>query len=432
MTEQNHKDNTACPDCDLLLATTSLRAGQKAVCPRCGKNLQKRIASSAEKTLALSLSGLIIFLPAILLPLISFESFGFSDSANVLESIAYFFTNRYYFVAILVLLSAVIFPLTLLCCIFLVSLHIRRGKGHSTFIARMFRTWIHLEEWAMVEVYLLGIMITIIKMADSADVSFHLGILCFVALVITNLAIHSVIDRCFFWSHLESDESAAIQPQTPHTTEPLTALGTGLLACHLCHKLMPGDMQGQPCPRCGESVHSRKPGSTNRTWALVLTAAILIFPANILPIMQVDYLGIPDRSTILDGIIYFFKDGSWGIGLIIFVASILVPVFKIVGLAILLLTTRPCGPHLLNKKARMYRFIAFIGRWSMLDIFVIALLTGLVDFGFFTSIQAAPAATYFCIVVAATMWAAIVYDPRIMWDRCFVCNKDHNQPIQKT
>lgn len=134
--------------------------------------------------------------------------------------------------------------------------------------------------------------------------------------------------------------------------------------------------------------------------------------------MQIDFLGIPDRSTILDGIIHFFQNGSYFIGLIIFTASVLVPVFKIVGLSILLLARRPCNPALLRQKAKMYRFIAFIGRWSMLDIFVIALLTVLVDYGFFTSIHAAPAATYFCIVVAATMFAAITYDPRIMWDNC--------------
>ena len=147
-----------------------------------------------------------------------------------------------------------------------------------------------------------------------------------------------------------------------------------------------------------------------------------------LPIMQVDFLGIPDKSTIMDGIIYFFNDGSYLIGLIIFSASILVPVFKIVGLAILLLTRQPCSPQRLRQKTQLYRFIAFIGRWSMLDVFVIALLTVLVDFGFFTSIHTAPAATYFCLVVASTMFAAITFDPRLIWDKCIPCNA---APLEK-
>lgn len=131
-------------------------------------------------------------------------------------------------------------------------------------------------------------------------------------------------------------------------------------------------------------------------------------------------MGVPDRSTIIDGIIYFFQHDASIIGLIIFTASVLVPVFKIVGIAILLLSNRICDVSLLRQKARMFRFISFIGRWSMLDIFVIALLTVLVDFGFFTSIHVAPAATYFCIVVASTMFAVITFDPRIIWDKCSI------------
>jgi paraquat-inducible protein A len=119
----------------------------------------------------------------------------------------------------------------------------------------------------------------------------------------------------------------------------------------------------------------------------------------------------------MDGIIYFFEHGSYGIGLIIFTASVLVPLFKIVGMGILLFATRAAAATRLRQKTKMYRFISFIGRWSMLDIFVIALLTAIVDFGFFTTINAAPAATYFCMVVISTMLAAIVFDPRIMWDR---------------
>lgn len=134
--------------------------------------------------------------------------------------------------------------------------------------------------------------------------------------------------------------------------------------------------------------------------------------------MEVSFLGVPDKSTIMDGILYFFEDGAYGIGLVIFTASILVPLFKMIGLIINLVTIQSRKNHFLKQKTKMFRFIEFIGRWSMLDIFVIALLTVLVDFGFFTSIKTAPAATYFCIVVICTMVAATLFDPRIMWDKC--------------
>ena len=134
--------------------------------------------------------------------------------------------------------------------------------------------------------------------------------------------------------------------------------------------------------------------------------------------MQVDFLGVPERSTILDGILYFFKHGSYGIGAIILTASILVPLFKVVGMLIILLTIQSRRGRYLVQKAKMFRFIEFIGRWSMLDIFVVALMTVLVNFGFLTSIHTAPGATYFALVVITTMIAALAFDPRIMWDRC--------------
>lgn len=412
---------TACPDCDLLVSVTDAPPGHFVCCPRCGGTLQRRTADSLAKTLALSGTGLILYPPAMIMPLMTLESFGFSDSANILESVLNFYRNEYYFVSLMVLLSAVIFPLVLLSGIFVVSLTLSRRRS-SPLLARIFRLFEHLEEWAMVEVYLLGIMITVIKMGDSSEIHFHAGAFCFTLLVLITMAISTVVDRELFWRLIGDNRVAGpgLQSALPGhgpEAEP-SAADQGLILCHICRLLVPVALAGRNCPRCGARLHERRPESQSRTWALILTSAIFLAPANLLPIMEVDFMGVPDRSTILDGIIYFFQHGSYLIGLIIFTASILVPIFKIVGLTILLLTRRPCSLPLLRQKTRMYRFIAFIGRWSMLDVFVIALLTVLVDFGFFTSVHTAPGATYFCIVVASTMFAAITFDPRIMWDTC--------------
>jgi paraquat-inducible protein A len=206
----------------------------------------------------------------------------------------------------------------------------------------------------------------------------------------------------------------------------ITAMEAGLTSCHTCNRLTiipdSGIDSSSRCLLCGARLHSRKPDSIARTWALMLTAGLFFIPANILPIMRVDYLGRPDTSTIIDGILHFFRDGSYAVGLIILSASILVPLFKISGLLIILLTIRFKRGIFLQQQAKMFRFIEFIGRWSMLDIFVIAILTVLVRFGFFSSIQAAPAATYFCMVVITTMLAAHTFDPRLLWDNC--CEKD--------
>jgi len=200
--------------------------------------------------------------------------------------------------------------------------------------------------------------------------------------------------------------------------EYFTGKDAGLMLCHDCHAVVEPSLGKTSvyCPRCLASVHPRKPESLSYTWALVLTSFMLLFPANLLPIMRVDYLGSPDYSTIMDGIIYFFKEGSYGIGAIILTASVLVPVFKIVGIIMILLSIHFKWQTWLGHKTLMFRFIKFIGRWSMLDIFVIALLTVLVQFGFFSTIQAASAAPYFLGVVISTMLAAEKFDTRLIWD----------------
>ncbi|MCD6533017.1 MAG: paraquat-inducible protein A [Deltaproteobacteria bacterium] len=197
-----------------------------------------------------------------------------------------------------------------------------------------------------------------------------------------------------------------------------TAKEAGLALCHDCHKLVPatGKSALGTCPRCGAAIHLRKPNSLNRSWALVLAALILYFPANFLPIMLVDFMGSPDLSTIMDGIIYFFQEGSYGIGAVILTASILVPCFKIICLILILLSIHFRWRSWLRHKTILFRIIEFIGRWSMLDIFVIALLHVLVNFEGLTTITAAPAAPYFVGVVLCTMFAAITFDPRLLWD----------------
>lgn len=413
----------ACPGCDLLIAAASVQPGHHLLCTRCGTTVVKSGQNSVDRVLAFSSAGLFLYFPAMLLPLMTLSSIGMSVSGNVLQTAFSFFTGGYPLVAVMVTLTAVMLPFIKLLLAFLASLHIKLGR-HPGWLKKGFRLLLHLDEWGMTEVYLLGILVTLIKVHDMASIEYGVGFFSFIGLVVLSIAASSSIDRDLFWRRLGSDPDTTAHkaPTTGEVVEPgTTARQMGLLRCHDCGLLITDDERDGDdtiCPRCDGVVHIRKKNTVSRTWALVLTSLIFIIPANVLPIMQVNFLGIPDRSTILDGIIYFFKEGSYGIGLIIFLASILVPVFKIVGLMIILLTIRLKRDRYLKQKAKMFRFIEFIGRWSMLDIFVIALLTVLVDFGLFSSVHTAPGATFFCIVVVCTMMAAIVFDPRTMWDTC--------------
>jgi len=409
----------ACPDCDLLLAFSASLARHTLRCPRCGGTVHRRVDTSVDTALAFSITGLLLYLPAMLFPLMTLETLGMSDSGSVLDTLVGFYDNRYYFVAFIVLVSAVAFPLILLSLVFTVTMFARSGR-YPAFLTRLLRLYVFLEEWAMIEIFLLGIMITTMKMRHTAEIHFDPGFYCFLALVLTTMAIATVLDRERLWALLSRPGTALSVPSPAADAESpgRTALQTGLVLCHVCRQLEKRSPIAGPihCRRCGATIHDRKPDSIAHTWALVLTSTLLLIPANVLPIMQVEFLGVPENSTILDGIMYFFKDGSYLIGLIILTASVFVPVFKIIGLIILLLTAQTSNTGYLRSKTMLYRFITFIGRWSMLDIFVIALLVVLVDFGFLTSIHAAPAATYFCIVVTSTMLAAKTFDARLLWD----------------
>lgn len=200
----------------------------------------------------------------------------------------------------------------------------------------------------------------------------------------------------------------------------ITARQLGMALCHDCHILIdwPYLSSGETvfCPRCGAEVHQRKPNSITRTWALVIAALVFYVPANVLPITVTTSLGAEQADTIMSGVIYFLKSGSFEIALIIFVASVLVPLMKLLILTYLLLSVQFKSLWRPKERTRLYRITEAVGRWSMLDIFVVTILVALVKLGVLANIDAGPAAIYFAAVVVITMFAAESFDPRLMWD----------------
>lgn len=198
-------------------------------------------------------------------------------------------------------------------------------------------------------------------------------------------------------------------------TSPLTARRAALMSCHACGRLSP--LKGRDiCPRCGATLHSRKPESIHRTWALLVTAGILYVPANMLPVMRVVSFGREQSDTIMGGIIYFMQSGSWPLALLIFFASIVVPLLKITILSTLLVSLHRHSRWRPETRARLYRLTVAIGRWSMVDIFVVTLMVAVVSMGAIATIEPGPAAMAFALVVISTMLASHCFDPRLLWD----------------
>lgn len=202
-------------------------------------------------------------------------------------------------------------------------------------------------------------------------------------------------------------------------THPLrTARNVGLTSCHSCHLLCQSTKQPahMRCPRCGAGMHDRKPDSIARTWALVLAAIIFYIPANVLPITVVISLGKAQSDTIMSGVIYFIHSGMWPIALVIFLASVFVPLLKLLILIFLLISVQRKSSWRQQDRTRLYRITEIIGRWSMVDIFVVTILVALVHLGGLATIHAGPGAIFFGAVVVTTIFAAMSFDPRLIWD----------------
>ena len=198
----------------------------------------------------------------------------------------------------------------------------------------------------------------------------------------------------------------------------LTATDAGLLVCHPCGLLSQPTAMGHHllCPRCGAGLHARKPDSISRAWAFLLAAYFLYVPANVLPVMETGSLFGAQKDTIMSGVVYLWHSGSWPLAAIIFIASILVPGAKMLALTVLLISVQRRSTQRLQDRTRLYRLVELVGRWSMVDIYVAAILTALVQFQALAMIKAGPGAIAFGAVVVLTMFAAESFDPRLIWD----------------
>lgn len=196
----------------------------------------------------------------------------------------------------------------------------------------------------------------------------------------------------------------------------MNAAAHGLLACHACGQLSQGVPGDAACPRCGARLHARKPDSVARTWALLIAAYLLYLPANLLPILHTRSPFGSSDDTILSGVAYLWTSGSWPLAAVVFIASVMVPLLKLMALTYLNASVQLRSRRKPLERARLYRLVEFVGRWSMLDVFVVAMLVALVRLDPLALMQAGPAAGYFSAVVVLTMFAAMSFEPRLIWD----------------
>ena len=306
--------------------------------------------------------------------------------------------------SLVVLTFTMLAPLLKLILTAGVLIGLRMPRVRTSTLAAMARVRSWLTPWAMTEVFLLGLFVAYTRLSVIATVEVGVALYAMAGLMLVMVAADAWLDEHAMWDGIGR---RAKQPEQPRHGP--------LIACDTCGLVTRG-FEGEPCPRCESNLRVRKPEPVARTWALLLAAAALYIPSNMLPVMTVIRLGRGQPSTIIGGVQELIAYQMWPLALLVFVASIAVPMAKLILLAYMLITTQRGSPVRLRQRTRLYRFVDVIGRWSMIDVFMISILTALVRMGFLASVTPGPGAICFAGVVILTMLAAFSFDPRLMWD----------------
>ncbi len=374
--------------------------------------MQHRPKAVLQAEAASCLAALIMLMAALPFTFVSFELQGARQEMDLLDASMDLFAVGYPVLGAIIALAITVIPaLYLLTVAYLhVGLLGARALPWARPLVRLLR---QLEPWMMADVFLVAALVSMVKIAGDADVSFGPSFWAFGAFVLLMIYTIAEVNYDALWMRIEGD------PLPPPQARPgENASAQGLQPCHCCGQLLEGDvaLPGR-CPRCDARLAGAPRDALQQTWALLLTALILYIPANLYPIMVTTTLGDTVASTIVSGIMLLWVKGSWPIALVIFIASVLVPVIKMLILFWLcLVSSRPdlAGPSLQH---RLFQITEFIGRWSMVDVFVVGILVALIQRGAFMTVLPGPAALAFCAVVIFTMLAARAFDSRLIWMR---------------
>lgn len=400
-----------CPDCGLVQRLPWLPEGARALCGRCGSTLHRRWRRLVPLVVMMGVAGLGFLVVALAFPIATvFMQGGRAVQGSLLTGAEEFWRFGVEPLAVVVVLTLLGFPALKLVATSGMACGVALGRV-PRWARGLFATAQAISAWAMVEVFLLGAAVALLRLEAWMEVELGPALPALVGLGLCTFAIDRLIGPQTFW------------PRLPLDAAPRPALSSSRLrSCETCRVVLPVS-DGTECPRCAGRIHARKPGGLRRSAALASAAIFLAIPANILPVMTITSMGEGVPSTIMGGTVELVEHGYLSLAVLVFVASILVPLLKIAVLVILLVTTHRGAKSRLMLRTRLYRIVAGLGRWSMLDIYATMMLVALARFGWIGNITPGHGATAFCAVVVLTMLASESFDPRLMWDAAG-CNEN--------
>jgi paraquat-inducible protein A len=389
-----------CPHCGLLQHLPETTPGLVLECVRCGHTLGAPAVAGIDVSLAFSAAALVLMLPSALTPLMSLASFGVQRRSWLPTGVEALWNDGFASLATVVFFFSIVIPFVYLGLMVYVLGALRLGIPAP--LGRLFRWAVELRPWAMIEVYLVGCCVAYTRLQDVGEVRIGLGGWCLIAATFAVLLATVTLNEDAVWA----SQSIRDEPARSRRT----------LRCDTCGLLLDAKYEHSECLRCGARVHRRKPATIQRTLALVIAGFLLYLPANILPVLSIERFGRVEPNTILSGVRELITLGLWPLAILVFAASILIPLAKLCGLSLMLLMTHLRSRRWLVGRTQLYRFIDFIGRWSSIDLFMISILVAMVQFGNLTRVRPQGGAVAFAAVVVVTMLASRCFDPRVMWD----------------
>ncbi len=404
-----------CPGCGLFQVVPPLTPGMSARCVRCPTTLHRFATHSTDHSIALTVGALVMLIIMSVTTLMNVETAGIMHRAGLLSGPVELVDRGMSALAAVVVFVTLIAPFGKLIGTLYVLVRMREASP-PRHLSRVFRVSEQLRPWSMIEVFVFGVFVAYVKLGDVVHIGFNNGIYALLGLTFVVIWADSGLNHQAIWDRLDPRGiHGGAGPVAPPKQVPANAVGCetcGLVSVPATHDAP----HGAHCPRCDSALHARKPDSISRTWALVIAAAILYVPANYYPVLTVMQLGAGAPSTILGGVSELIDSHMYPLAALVFFASVAVPMMKLIGLSVMLIATQTGRSGWLRDRTRLYYAVRWIGRWSMIDIFMESLLGALVRFGSIVTIEPGIGAVAFCGVVILTIFAAETFDPRLMWD----------------
>lgn len=404
--DDSNRQPVLCSHCDLLQHLPELQAGEEAHCSRCGHHLDARHLQPIVRPVLYAGSALFMLLLANLFPFVSMFAAGDHNEMHFFDTSSVLFAEHHQWLALLVWLLIQAIPALCMLAIIYLKLGMLYRLPMRIWVARVLYM---LKPWSMVDIFLMGLIISFVKLVADAELSLGPSFWAFCIFCLLHLRAFQVIDRRELWSKI------APCPKTPVKAQVgLSGLTQSLKLCQVCTAVLP--IAQSHCSRCQTRVHHRHPASIEKTMALLIAASLLYIPANLLPIMITVSFGDKLESTIVSGLILMWQEGAYPVAIIILIASVIVPIVKIVVMFWLCYLTKKPSELRQTHSSTIFRVVDWVGRWSMVDVLVVAIMAALVRFDLLMSVYPGVAALVFAAVVIITMLAALSFDPRLLWD----------------